>query len=185
MDNILKFFNTNSDGIQAVSAILMFVATLSYVIINSLMHREIVKERERYENPDINLRFKPITPGAYYNLVIENISQVSAKDIEFVDFPSIKLLKDVKTDSIGFIKNGISFMGPKQMHESLFLDVANNDPDKLDISFKIKYKNKYNEVFTKNIDFNSQSFKHIYSLGKPFKKQIINELNGIKNSLDQ
>jgi hypothetical protein len=182
MDKTIQFFNTNSGGIQAFSAILMFIATLTYVIINSLMHREIVKERKRYEDPDINLRFRKIKSEGYYNLIVENISDVSAKNIKFLEYPALSLFSDMNTSSIGFIKNGINFMGPKQKYESFFLD--SNELNKNDLKFKIKYENTQGDEFIKNITFNSASFKHIYNLGKPFEEAAIDELKGIKNKFN-
>jgi len=179
---IIEFFNSNSGGIQAVSSTLIFIATLTYVIINSLMHQEIVKERKRYEDPDINLRFKKVKSGGYYNLVVENISDVSAKNIKFIEYPSLLLFSDIKTASIGFIKNGIDFMGPKQIYESFFLD--SNELSNDDLIFKIKYENTQGDQFTKNITFNSASFKPIYNLGKPFEEEAIKELKGIKKKIN-
>jgi hypothetical protein len=180
---IIEFFNSNAGGIQAISSILMLIATLTYVIINSLMHQEIVKERKRYEDPDINLRFKPASIGCYYNLVVENISQVSAIDLEIVDYPSMKIISNTQTDNIGFIKNGIKFMGPKQKYESLFLNTENINSNNKNLFFKLKYKNEYEELFIKEFNFNANSFKDIESLGKPFEIGLVDEIKGIKKSL--
>lgn len=51
---ILDFLNNNADGIQAIFAILLFLATLIYVFINTAMHKEMVKTRESDERPEIN-----------------------------------------------------------------------------------------------------------------------------------
>lgn len=180
---LLNFFNNNAGGVQAIFSILLFVATTIYVIINSKMHREMIKERKRYEKPNINLRLSKVISGAYYNLVIENISNVPAKDIVFLEYPSINLHEGITTDSIGFIKNGIKYMGPGQSFESFFLDTTIIESIDSEISFKIKYKNEDDDVFIKETSFNLSIFEHIISLGKPFEDEVIEKLNGIKESI--
>ncbi|MFW5794863.1 MAG: hypothetical protein ACOCV1_05225 [Bacillota bacterium] len=181
--NVVEFFNLNAGGVQAFSSILLLIVTTAYVYINSLMHKEMKKERERFENPNINIKFEPITSGAYYNLIIENNSSIPAIDIEFEEYPSLIIFSNVRTDSIGFIKNGINFMAPGQLHKSLFLDVTDSNKIESEIKFRISYKNERGKKYTRNFNFNTEAYKHVYSLGKPFEKEIVSNLKGIKKEI--
>jgi len=180
----LNFLNNNAGGVQTIFSILLFAATTVYVIINSKMHKEMVKERRRYERPNINLRLEKVISGVYYNLVVENISAVPAKNVVFLEYPSIGLHGKYRTDSIGFIKNGVNYMGPGQSFESFFLDTTIKENKDTELKFKIRYENESGEAFLKDIDFNISMFEHSFRLNKPFKEQVIEKLEAIRKSIE-
>jgi len=134
MSNVINFLNGNSGALQAIFAFLIVVLTGVYAYINSKMHYEMKKSREQVESPEITLRLKKVITG-FYNLVIENMSGVAAYDIEFIKFPKLPLGK-ITTAEIGFIKNGIKYLPPKQIYDSYFLNFPSLKDKKKIIEFE-------------------------------------------------
>lgn len=183
LDSIVSYLNANSGGVQALFSILLFLATLIYVIVNTLMHREMVKTRERAERPEISIRLEKITSG-HYNLVIENISDIPIYNVSFKTFPVLEVINDLTTADIGFIKNGIKYMAPGQVYKSYFLDYRNLHEQYKNIVFEIEYKNRNNKEFKQNITMNLSVFEYCITLGKPYQEEIISKLNDINNSIN-
>ena len=88
MDEFFNILNKNSGAIQTIFAGLIFAVTIAYVVINSKMHREMVKNREIIETPEISIRLEKISSG-FHRLVIENVSNTPAYDLIFTKYPNI------------------------------------------------------------------------------------------------
>jgi hypothetical protein len=141
MDGIINCLNINAGSIQAITGILIFFVTFIYVIINSFMHSEMKKNRIRLDSPEISLRIERQCTG-FFNLIIENISNISVYNLKFTKYPDFRKLSGDKVDYIGFIKNGINYFAPKQFYSSFFLQYSQNPEvyEKI-IEFVIEYEN--------------------------------------------
>ena len=168
---ILDFFNHNSGAFQAIFSILLFTATVAYVITNSLMHRELVKQRKRAEIPEISIRLEKVETG-FYNLVVENISNIPAYDFVFVKAPCLKLCRENTTTDIGFIKSGIRYFAPHQKYETFFLNYRKIDDQLQTIEFETEYKNKEKNgrKFNQHFYINLSLFYNRLDLKKPLEK---------------
>lgn len=168
---ILDFFNHNSGAFQAIFSILLFAATVVYVILNSLMHREMVKQRKRAETPEISIRLEKVNTG-FYDLVVENISNIPAYDVVFVKVPCLKLGSDKATTDIGFIKNGIKYLAPRQSYKTFFLNYRKIDDKLQTIEFETEYKNKEKNgrKFNQHFYINLSLFYNRLDLKKPLEK---------------
>ncbi len=185
---MIDFLNENAGGIQAIFAALIFCVTLIYVIINSLMHKEMVKTREREEKPVLSIRFLRKF-GPIYSIVIENISNTSAHNIRFIDPPDIKHKGNSgfpSTLELGLFKYPINYMGPKQSFESIFLNL-NTLEDEFqykEVNFQIEYFNDKGNKFNHSFDFNI-SMLHKTLITASFEEKIVDVLNEIKKSINK
>ncbi len=179
----MNFFNQNAGGLQAIFSIFLFIATLVYVIINSLMHREMIKARLKSEVPEVCLDLKKVRSG-FYNLVIENISSTPAYDLIFLKAPTFNLVGEINSTDIGFIKNGIKYLPPNQTYESYFLPYRQLKDQNQSIEFILKYKNKSGKEFYQTIVINLSLLYNRMDFGKSTEEQVIEELKGIKESIE-
>lgn len=90
-------------------------------------------------------------------MVIENISNVPAYNIRFIDFPDLIHYKNdgkefINTKELGLINNGIEYMGPSQQYEVFFSipDALRKDDNENGVKFNIGYFDvEHNEYFLK------------------------------------
>lgn len=182
--DIIKFLNTNSDAIQSLGNILILIVTTIYVIINSLMHREMVKARQQQERPQIGLRLLRVEHN-FYNLLIENISKVPLYDLKFLKYPKLKIVNKFTTHEIGFIKNGIKYMSPKQEYETLFLLASNIKDFSEDIVFEIQFQDKNQNKYVEIIRINLSVIEKVTSIDTKYNKKISQELEKIRKGLQK
>ena len=183
LSEIIDFFNENAGFIQALFSFLIFSVTVIYVIINSLMHVEMKKTREMSESPEISIRLEKIKSG-FYNIVIENISDVPVYELHFLKYPSLQTYGDKTSEDIGFLRYGIRYMAPHQSYESFFLNYPSINDKLQTIEFHIEYKNKNNKIFNQNFEINLSLFYNKSSLGKSFNEELLEELTEIKKSIN-
>jgi len=148
---IWQFINDNSGAFQAIFSLLIVIITIIYVVINSLMHSEMVKARKREEKPVISIRIKRVK-AAIYSLIIENISNVPAYELEFTKVPDLKHSddNDITTKKIGIIQHPIKYLAPKQVYESIFLNL--NTLDKKFHHKRLEFEVKYKDIDKKDYD---------------------------------
>ncbi len=180
---IIDFCNKNSGFIQAIFSFLIIVVTIFYVVINSLMHKEMEKTREISETPEISIRFKKIISG-FYNIVVENISDIPVFELTFLKVPDLSTYGNKTSEDIGFLKYGIRYMAPHQSYESFFLNYPNVVDKFQTIEFQIEYKNKQNKIFNQNLEINLSLFYNKVTMGKSFNENLINELKKISDSIN-
>ncbi len=150
LKEMLDFMNENAGGFQAIFAIAIFLATIIYVVINSFMHREMVKTREREESPIISIRIDREFE-ATYSLIIENISNVSAYNLHFTKAPNLKHVgTTITTRELGIIKYPIKYLAPRQVYSTIFLDLKTlmKEFQYKEVEFEIKYEDKNGKEFT-------------------------------------
>ena len=150
LKEMFSFMNNNAGGFQAIFAIAVFLATVFYVLINSFMHREMVKTREREESPIISIRIHREI-AATYSLIIENISNVSAYNLHFTKAPDLKHVGTrITTKKLGIIEYPIKYLAPRQMYSTIFLDLNSlkKEFQFKEVEFEIKYEDKNGKEFT-------------------------------------
>lgn len=187
MMGFIEWLNVNSGMMQAVFSGLLLIATVIYVIINSYIHREMERERKNQERPIISLRIERFTTG-FFELVIENISDVPIYDVVFEKYPDFKILSNNNFNTPGFVKNGIKYIAPKQVFRSLAIIYFENEKIwDMDIEFEIVYKNLYGENFRESIKINLSLLQDNAQPKEPisFEDKIIKELKTLNESIDK
>jgi len=182
--NLLKYLENNSLAIQTLLGILIFFATLAYVIINTLMHKEMVKQRQREETPNISIKFEQ-EPHALslFALVIENISSVEVFNLKFIEYPELKLWTvDGTTADVGIIKEGIEYMGVGQIYQDSFLELFDKENRNKRLDFKVEFFNKAGKKYFKSFSLNTAMFN---SIGKIQHPTVEDELKKLRELVEK
>lgn len=156
---MIEYLNANSQIISTFSSVLLLFVTMIYVVINSLMHSEMVKSRELILKPDLSLRFERIKSG-FMKIVIENNSSNDIYNLKFEEYPE-GMMGTAGNPQPGFIKDGIKYMASKQIYESFYINypyLVNKKLHNKIIKFKVKYSNFSGRIFTKEIEINLSLF---------------------------
>jgi hypothetical protein len=162
----------------------MLGVTIAYVIINSKMHNEMVRERRKRERPIISLRLEQLNVG-FFNLIIENISDIPIYNIVFENYPDFKILSNNLVNSVGFIEYGIRYLAPKQIYRSFFMQFVNNNKiwDEI-IKFDLVFTNQNKDEFKEHIEINLSILKENYKLGMNYEEKIIKEFESLNKSIN-
>lgn len=182
LSHIMVFLTNHSIGLQVLFTILFFLATAIYVIVNTLIHKEMVKQRRREETPDISITFEQV-PNVHtlFFLVIKNISTAEVFDLKFKKYPILKLWTVGTTSDIGFIKEGIEYMGISQSYEDHFLSLDEKKNRNKILNFEIEFSNKNKKKYRKVFSLNTAMFNSIGVIQHP---KIEEELKGIRELLE-
>jgi hypothetical protein len=165
MENILNLINNNSNAISALSSLAMLIATVTYVIINSKMHKEMKLARTRDEAPDLALKLQRIISG-FYDLKITNYTSNPLYNLKFLKFPESALTGLRNEDSFELLKSGISYMAPSQEYSTFFINFP-------------AVVQKYGKAKLPCLEF-EYSFNDINN--NYYKKKIVIELSSIYNT---
>jgi len=164
------WLNQNAGAIQAIFGGLVFIATAYYVWVSLGMLKEMKIIRIKEEEPNINLRLIKID-ATKYNLEITNISNIEVFDLRFIEAPDLNY-GPLKTSQIGFIKNGISYLGIGQILDHPFLCTLYNN-DKIEDQEHVHYLVFKMEYYNKNAKYLNR---------KKFSKEIQINLNFISKT---
>jgi hypothetical protein len=115
---MIEFLNTNS-------GIMMFIVTLFYAVISSLMWNEMRKSRVKHDTPDISINLIQ-KEATNYEIEISNQSNSEIYDLTFNVIPKLEKTFPKGTENIGFLKNGISYMCKGQKYRSSFINTINH-----------------------------------------------------------
>lgn len=168
MSELLELINRNSSAIQASVSVLMLVATLAYVWINSRMHAEMVATRRQMASPEIGLRLVRVQSG-YYDLVICNSSNNAAFDLRFREYPSAQETGLAAGQEIGLLKSGISYMAPWQEYATFLLNYPGaisppgNKAKRL--TFSYTYRDTIGRLYERTIHFELEAYFNHSRLG--------------------
>ncbi|WCL50659.1 hypothetical protein [Leptospira sp. GIMC2001] len=151
---MIEYINGNSTLISIVTSFLTLVTTIVYVIINSLMHLEMVKSRKLLQKPDVSIRLEKIKSG-FMNLILENNTPNDVYNLKFLEYP--KSLIGNNEDVPGFLLKGISYLSAKQSYESFFINypyLVQKNQHEQTIKFHLKYSNSFGKSFEKIVEIN-------------------------------
>ena len=119
---MMEYLNANAGGIQAIFGCLIFFVTLAYAIVSYFMWKEMKKNRLKFETPDVSILLIQ-QKASQFEIEISNLSNVDIFDLTFIEFPDLKIFPK-GTKNIGFLKNGISYLGVGQHYRSMFLNAV-------------------------------------------------------------
>ena len=151
-----------TDGIYIATGLVV----LWYTVETSGMRREMVAARKARERPEVILRLAQITTG-FFDLVVENVSDVPARDITFSEFPDLLIASSAITGNIGFLTQGIAYLAPKESRKSFFLNYPGVGPavQQSTIEFVYTFQDERGEVFPRTVRMNLASYYNNLVLG--------------------
>jgi len=150
---IIDWINTNDGVIIAVATIVLVFITGYYAYLT----RRILKAGN---TPEIAIALRPHEAHIHcVMLCIENIGTGAARNIQFQTDLSLKPDGERALEEIGFLKNGIGYLGPGQKIEHFLvsvigkLDELKKTPLEFDVTYtdSLKQKEKYKQIFS--LDF--------------------------------
>ena len=181
---IMESLAKNAIGLQVIFTMLIFIATAIYVIINTLIHREMVKQRKKDEIPNVSFVFEQVSQDhTLFFLIIKNISSVEVFNLKFLKYPKLKLwtVKGTTAD-VGFIKNGIEYMGVGQIYKEHFLELFEKENRNIILDFEIEYYNKEGKKYHKEFSLNTAMFNTIGHIVHP---TVVDELKKLRELLEK
>ena len=175
------FVNQNSSSVQAITTLVLILVTALYSIYTRKMLSIMMFEQESKFVPDIAIRFVK-NNASHYQIEIENISNVEIFNLKFIKYPDLPLADNRKTSDIGFIKNGVKYLGRGQKYDTLFLNLVWLHEDKKMneiLQFEIEFTSNKNQKYIKNFDLNLNLYCNTMS-----DSSLISELKNININLE-
>lgn len=188
--NVLTFIHNNSAIILTVSTTILVIVTGIYAYFNYQLAKEskLMRELQFQAKIIVYIRYYD-----YYNnmiaLVVENVGKNYAKNIKFFINKKLEIKGVGDISEIGFIKNGLDFVGANQKIE-VFIGSAFEEFKNLDNKFtvSIEYLDIYNKIQKDEfkIDFSkyknfipTQSKQDVFYKIREELEKIIKELENI------
>jgi len=172
-----------AEWVSAVSALLLVLATVTYVYYTIKLAKETAKLREVETSPFITVYFQPFKHSHYIEIVVENIGKSPAYELKIEYDEAIKKSFNDKGLDIPLIN--LNYFSVNQTAR-YFVGKYREDLEELPIiiSYKSKDNNHYKEIINFNFNFNfgkldiSKPYE-IEKLDQNFDK-IVEAINSLK-----
>lgn len=159
---IIEWLNTNSGVIIGVATVVLVGITGIYVYLTW----RLLKANN---TPEIAISLRPHEAHIHcVILCIENIGTGAARDIQFQTDLSFKPDGKRALEEVGFLKNGIDYLGPNEKIEHFLvsvigkLDKLKETPLEIGVTYTNSVKLKYKDERTFRLDFGEdEGFKRI------------------------
>jgi len=155
---MLEFLNHNSGALAVIFSFVVAFATIIYAILTWKLVSETRRMREVQTEPKVSVIIQPREERInFIDMVIQNVGLGPAYNIKFEINPDFEYINGKTLSELGFIKNGLPYLAPKQKLQFFLTDMTKNFEEKIKKSFKIKviYQNgigkSYEDVYI--IDF--------------------------------
>jgi hypothetical protein len=183
---MIEYLNQNSGFFSLVFAFVVAISTLVYAILTSMLVSETRKMRKMQTEPNISIRIESNERAIkYVDIIVENIGAGPAFNIKFFLKNDLKLFANDKLSEIGFIKNGLKYLAPKQKLRYPLLDlnsVLKNDSNKL-IEISVIFSDYLNEKYKSNFEINFEEFRNLLQIGSPSLLEISRSIKKISEDL--
>jgi len=163
------------------------VAILWYTVETSGMRQEMMASRQRLEAPELSIRFDQMVSG-FFNLIVENISDVPARNVVFSGVPAFPITGGKTTADIGFLRQGIRYMAPKQIYYAYFLNypaLVQANQQNSTITLTCAFENTQGRRFQETVELNLSLFYDVYQLNADFQSRLIAGLESMGATLEQ
>ena len=176
----LEFLNQNSGAFAVIFSAAVAIATIVYAILTWKLVSENRRMRKAQTEPKIFATIQPREEWiGFIDMVIQNIGLGPAYNIKFEVNPDFEYAKGEFLSELGFMKNGLRYLAPKQKLQFFLTGMSENFKEKTKKTFEIKvtYQNsvgkKYEDVYM--IDFSqliglSQFEPPLYTIAKNIEK---------------
>ena len=162
------------------------LSTIVYALLTWKLVSETRRMRKVQTEPNVSVFIKPREEWiGFVDLIIQNIGLGPAYNIKFDIKPSFESIGEDSISEIGFIKNGLNYLGPNQKIQFFLTSMTENYDDKIEKSFDINIAydnamgNKCKSV--SRIDFSE--LKGLHQLGKPPLYQLVKAVEEIKSDI--
>ena len=159
---VINWLNANDGAIVGIATVVLVGITGYYAYLT----RRLLKASD---TPEIAVSLRPHEGYIHcVMLCIENIGTGAARDIQFQTDLSFKPDGERALEEVGFLKNGIDYLGPKEKIEHFLvsvigkLDKLKETPLEIGVTYTDSVKLKYRHKRAFRLDFSEdEGFKRI------------------------
>lgn len=183
---MIEFFNQNSGFLSLVFAAIVAASTVVYAILTSKLVSETRRMRKMQTEPNISVRVESNERAIkFVDIVVENIGAGPAFDVKFRLKDDLKLFANDKFSEIGFIKNGLKYLAPKQKLRYFLLDLPRvlNDDSIRPLEINVEFKDYLNENYKSKFEINFDEFRNLSQMGSPPLLEISRSIKKISEDL--
>ena len=178
---IIGWLNANDGAIIGIATVVLVSITICYTYLTW----RLLKAND---TPEIAISLRPHEGHIHcVMLCIENIGTGAARDIQFQTDLSFKPDGERALEKVGFLKNGIDYLGPGEKIEHFLvsvigkLDKLKNTPLEIGVTYadSVKLKRKHKRIFS--LDFGED--EGLATVGKPPLFEIATATKDIQRDL--
>jgi len=161
------------------------LVVLWYTCETREMRREMATASTRAETPEVSLRLDQLTSG-FFDLVLENTSQVPAYQVRFTEIPDLPLSARFRTGEIGFLKDGVAYLAPGQQYRSFFLNfpaLTGSDRSRSTVRFQYAYESGAGRRVSRTVEINLELFWGVMKLGADFRSVALERLTELRDAV--
>lgn len=165
-------------------------ATVFYAKLTHELVAETRRLREAQSAPHVSVRIEG-TPTAFgfTDIVVENVGLGPAYDVSFEVECDLDLDRGRKLSGIGFIKNGVKYLAPKQRLASFLIslfevqDTKMEGPDRLQFALTVNYRDAAGKALKERYAADFAHFVGMHRLGTPAIESIAESMKKLKDDI--
>ena len=154
---IINWLNSNDGAVIGIATVVLVSITVCYTYLTW----QLLKAND---TPEISISLRPHKAHIHcLILCIENIGTGAARDIKFQTDLSFKPDGERALAEVGFLKNGIDYLGPQKKIEHFLvsvigkLDKGKERPLEISVTYTDSVKLKYRHKRTFRLDFGADN----------------------------
>ncbi len=160
----------SAEGFTTGLTLATALIVLWYTAETSAMRQEMVLARKRREVPEVIIRLDIVRSG-FYDLVVENASDVPARNIRFAKYPPWLIGPSAVhiPGNVGFLIHGIDYLAPRQSRRSFFVNYPALGPNGQQgtITFVYSFQDTQGNPFQRTVPLNLASYHNNLALEEP------------------
>lgn len=186
IQGFIQLVSQNQSLITLFFTALVAISTVVYAVLTWRLVKETKMVREAQVEPRIAITLEP--DEDLPNLIIfriENIGLGPAYKVKLNLDPDFEYDSGKYLSNVGFIKNGISYIAPKQQINFFLTSLLENFDEKITAKFKItlNYTDCLDINHEDNIWCDFSQFKEMQQLDRSSLYRIANSLERIENKI--
>lgn len=162
------------------------IATAVLAIATVLLFSETAKMRKAQTAPEIAMTIQPRENWInFIDMVIENIGLGSARNIRFEAISDFEYEDGKFVSNIGYIKNGLDYLAPKQKLTFFLTNMTDNFEKKRNKQFEIKvtYQDTTNKSYEHKFKIDFSRLEGLSQVGKPPIYMIAEGIKDLKEDV--
>jgi hypothetical protein len=163
---------------------------LWYTLETRGMRQEMVAARLRLDTPEVLVRLEHSRNDflGFFDVIVENVADVPALAVQFQRVPDLTLPPNNRSArDIGFLKYGISYLGPKQSVRAFFLAYRQLTPEQQHstIEFAYSFRSLGGHEFPRSVPISLASYFDVTRLGVGFRRDLLSALEALNASIKE
>jgi len=185
MLKMLQFLNNNSGSILAILTLALVIITGIYVHLTRKMVKETRIMREIQSEPNISIYYKSEEHIGLIDIVIKNIGQGPAFNIQFEVDPDFKYTEKKNISELNLFKIGLKYLAPNQEITFFLNSLVAIMEKKLCMNFDltVKYSNAAGKSLQNTYNIDLSEILGLRHVGEPPLKKIGDQLEKINNEI--